>query len=485
LGEAEIAIVDDDQSFEFQTGGVTVSEGDRFVSLTIKRNGVTSGQVTVSYATSTSGGDALPGIDYAETSGTVTFQPGATSKVITIPIYSNLMEEAPETFFVTLSEVTGGATLGTQTTAQVTIVDEDPRPLEDLNGDGTKDLVFFVKKKSTLQVSFGNGDGTFGASTLLALGKGALSYTLQDMDGDGDIDIVALKKAAVANKKLGAVSVLLNNGNGTFASPVEHLVGKSVSSFVIADLNGDGESDIAVLNKVATTVKKKAAISVLLNNGTAGFTAVPETAVTKSTKQLIAGDFNGDGNTDLAANAGKTFSVLSGNGAGAFSAGTALKMPKGTKSLLAVDINSDAKTDILAITSTGAQTFLGGNALQPVGAAPILIATKPKGLALEDFNGDRLLDLASGAPLKGVTGFLLGDGNGGFTASPAVAKKKVAAGVVVVGDFNGDGRADLLTPGRKSSILLLSDGSGALQSQTAAIKLPFTPKLFFVSDVNA
>ena len=84
--------------------------------------------VTVTYATGN--GTATAGQDYTTTSGTLSFGVGETTKTIAVPILSDSIDEPAETFTVTLSSPTGGATLGPTSTATVTITDADTTPCQ-------------------------------------------------------------------------------------------------------------------------------------------------------------------------------------------------------------------------------------------------------------------------------------------------------------------------------------------------------------------
>ena len=84
--------------------------------------------VTVQYATTN--GTATAGQDYTATLGTLSFGVGETTKTITIPILSDAVDEVAETFTVTLSNPSGGATLGTPSTATVTISEVDTTPCQ-------------------------------------------------------------------------------------------------------------------------------------------------------------------------------------------------------------------------------------------------------------------------------------------------------------------------------------------------------------------
>jgi hypothetical protein len=122
---ATVNITDDDKAGSIQFSATTASlkEDAGTVKLTVTRsNGLASG-VTVGYATADK--TALAGSDYTATSGTLTFGAGETSKTITVPVTPDQSVELNETFTVTLSNPTGGATLGTSKVATVTILNDD------------------------------------------------------------------------------------------------------------------------------------------------------------------------------------------------------------------------------------------------------------------------------------------------------------------------------------------------------------------------
>ena len=89
----------------------------------VKRTGGAASAVTVDYATSD--GTAQAGQDYGETTGTLTFGTTETSRTILVPLLNDRIVEGNETFFVTLSNPGGGATLGALVQTTVTVVDDD------------------------------------------------------------------------------------------------------------------------------------------------------------------------------------------------------------------------------------------------------------------------------------------------------------------------------------------------------------------------
>ena len=114
-------IVNDDAGgklqFSSQTFAATEDAGNAVI--TINRVDGATGVVTVNFATSN--GTATAGSDYTTTTGTLTFAQGETSRTFSVPITNDNLLESGETVNLTLSNPTGGATLGTPATATLTI----------------------------------------------------------------------------------------------------------------------------------------------------------------------------------------------------------------------------------------------------------------------------------------------------------------------------------------------------------------------------
>jgi hypothetical protein len=128
-----VTILDNDAygTLQFSIAAYSVAEGVS-AALTVTRTGGSAGTVTVQYDTSDGGGGGAPatgnGTDYTSKTGVLTFANGVVSQTISVPTKVDTLLEGPETFTVTLSNPAGGATLGAQTSAVVTIVDrETPR----------------------------------------------------------------------------------------------------------------------------------------------------------------------------------------------------------------------------------------------------------------------------------------------------------------------------------------------------------------------
>ncbi len=124
---AVVTITDNDPlQVGFSSASASANESLSSITLNVVRTGATTQTMSVNYATAN--GTATAGSDYATAGGTLTWLPGDPDvKVVTIPLSSDALREGDETFAVTLSNVTGGATIGTGTST-VTVVDDDSPP---------------------------------------------------------------------------------------------------------------------------------------------------------------------------------------------------------------------------------------------------------------------------------------------------------------------------------------------------------------------
>jgi uncharacterized repeat protein (TIGR01451 family) len=155
----------------------------------------------------------------------------------------------------------------------------------DFNGDSIPDLC--LTSGTTVSVWLGNGDGTFLSAVTYPSSLNIMPVFSADLNGDGKMDLVAVS----ANSS--GINILLGNGDGTFQPPVVYgnNIG-AVYSAVVGDINGDGKLDL--------TIPTSSAIVVLYGNGDGTFQSATTLISLDDVGPQVIADFNGDGITDVA-----------------------------------------------------------------------------------------------------------------------------------------------------------------------------------------
>jgi hypothetical protein len=171
----------------------------------------------------------------------------------------------------------------------------------DFNHDGRPDLVVTNESSSFLTIFYGQSDGSLGAQLNLNMGSnGFLGVAASDFNGDGLVDIATCNEfTTLLDVRYGLPGGVFGNGK-TFATG-----GMSSEHLEMADFNGDGLMDLALTASSEYSTK----IGVLYGLPGGDFSAVDTYDVGRFPRELVSGDFNGDGRADLAVSNNRTDTI--------------------------------------------------------------------------------------------------------------------------------------------------------------------------------
>ena len=221
-----------------------------------------------------------------------------------------------------------------------------PRPplVLDFNGDGKLDLAL-ADQGGGVSILLGNGDGTFATATNFPIGGGAEANAIVagDFNRDGVLDTAA-SNPGPPDFTGTRVSVLLGNGDGTFGPPRDFIVGTYPFPIVTADFDQNSELDLAVANYMS------ASVSVLLGKGDGTFAPKLDALDGPFPVGIGAADFNGDGRPDIAiGSAAPSLAVVLGNGDGTMGPVNSFAAVTSAENLAVADFNLDGKPDVVIV----------------------------------------------------------------------------------------------------------------------------------------
>ena len=317
-------------------------------------------------------------------------------------------------------------------------------------------------------VVVGAGTGTFAADSVYLVEGGPSSVFAADLDGDGDLDL------ATANEPADEVGILLNSGDGTFAVDSTYPVYDGPLSVFAVDLDGDGDLDLATANTWSSNV------SVLLNNGDATFAPDSLYPVGINPKWIFAADLDADGHMDLVTANGfsDNVSLLFNNGDGTFAPHSVYAIVDRPYAVSAADLDGDCDLDLaISCTSSGDVWIMlnnGDGTFAPDSAYPV--GDGSFCIVAADFDADGDLDLATSDAFDDSLSVLLNNGDGTF-APRSVYPVGVEPRSVSAGDLDGDGDLDLATGNHTSNnvSILLGNGDGTFASHVlySAVAEPY------------
>lgn len=312
----------------------------------------------------------------------------------------------------------------------------------DFDGDGAIDFVVSQGVRRSATVLLGDGDGGFAAGFggPLTFGGSVHAIAAGDLNRDGRADLVVPNDTAGAGADSDQVQIFLSGPSGFTAAP-SLTAGQRASQAAIGDFDEDGNPDVAVSSIVANT------LSVFLGDGAGGFTPAPGAPLALDTRQLRPADVDGDGHLDLVAQrstATREVAVLAGDGAGGFSLAGTVATGRAYNSVAVADLDGDGDVDavaagggsdgaVLPLVNDGEGTLVAGTPIAREMAAYVTTG---------DFDADGRADVAVAVGIGFGTAVMRGNGDGTFAVAEEWATGPSHSGIVTA-DVDGDGREDL------------------------------------------
>jgi hypothetical protein len=316
----------------------------------------------------------------------------------------------------------------------------------DFNLDGAADLVVANQASGTVSILLNDGSGSFVPSPAVLVGSQPVAVAVAAMNIDELPDIIT------SNRGSNNISVLMNAGGGSFVDAVSYGVGVSPYGIVATDLDANGSPDVAVVNSGSQS------FSVLLNPGDGTLVpagSFPSGGAYITPFWIAAGDLDGDHEPDLVVvkNYHNLYflngyvDVFANDGAGAFSATQTIDVGRSATTPILNDLDRDGDHD-LGVSGFVANQYAfsvclnhGGGSL----ADPVAHSSAASGRAVArdlDLDGDT--DIAISKEGVGAASFsvLLNHGDASFAAAFTVAVGPGPRGLAAA-DLDGDGDPDV------------------------------------------
>jgi len=466
----------------FSVDNVKLGEGDSGTTafaFTVSLEPPSPLTATVSYATRD--GSARAPVDYQATSGTLTFPPGVTQQKVVVSVQGDTLDEDDEDFTLALSDPTG-AVVGKDTGIGL-ILNDDPAAglaIDDVSvteGDtGTHDAVFTVQLKPAsgrrIVAGFTTVDGTATSPADYLARAGTLTFlpgetvktigvpVVGDTTPENNVAFAVVLGPANTTlvKALGQGTILDDDSKGKARpQPTWHEAFPDDDSAVLrlGDFNGDGRADIASFDT------KRSAARIALSEGVRfGPASLWSDQLPSAVDgRVVIGDFDGDGRDDVAVVDGdkKRDVVAALSAGGGFLPPSVWLRSSGQKGDVfeAGDVNGDGRDDLVIFAGTKAGEVLVALSTGAGFAAPVewhrgFTTSADARVLVGDWNGDGKADIARLVkdPVDGTRDLFVALSNGAGFAAAAKWADWIAIGAADIpraGDLNADRRSDLFT----------------------------------------
>jgi hypothetical protein len=352
----------------------------------------------------------------------------------------------------------------------------------DCNSNGVDDAVDIMPR-------------AFGFEALFVLESQHVAYSVLalDLDGDADTDLVAAE--AASRDEPGLVTVF-RNPFVPGARGVETAVGNYLKTLAAADLDADGDLDLVTGSFFAEQ------ISVLANQGDGTFASALDFPAGGEPQTLTTSDLDADGDTDVAAGLTSGLSLHFNDGSGRFVAGELLLGDESVTATAAGDLDRDGDLDLAAsalpVQALPAQAANYGSVVVLINfgdgsfsrSAAVPLAGEGTGLGALDLDGDADVDLAVAVPVPGHLAVIANDGAGGFAPPSSHAADRPMT--LAPADMDGDGDPDLSAAdmrttrsGPSMATVFVNDGSGGFsRRKTLEFEEPYVPASLATGDLD-
>jgi hypothetical protein len=330
----------------------------------------------------------------------------------------------------------------------------------DFNKDGRDDVVQLHRSAGQMSVRLARRDGSLSEPVFYGIGEKPSDTRIVDLNHDGVLDLLAVDLG-------GFVTVRLGKGDGTFGPEIRTLLkdysegswGRgALFSLTTGDFNNDGNVDIAA-------GYLDCRVGFFQGNGDGTFTHTQTHVLGYETHGLATGDFDGDGKIDLAASPWDGSLIIVRNHGDLLTTPVldrrviaATNALSGAWTILVTDYNSDGDIDLLVDGGSGYTLYLGGPGVsfQP-GTNIVKSSTNPTITpVIADFDGDGRPDLVSACADKSCVRVSLGLPGGGYGEPFEIGAP--SSQLIATGDLDGDGRPDLIGTGEVLWTALSSRG---------------------------
>lgn len=395
------------------------------------------------------------------------------SDLITINVGGNL--EIDGKLYTDVVTVLTNNGIGEFTPKQSYAVDERPAGVvtDDFNNDGWLDIATSNHAAHNVSILINAGNGDFNNAVNYALvyeGKSGRNLRSGDIDGDGDSDIIS-----ICGLK-DTFGVLKNNGDGTFARYVDYLGGQATTDQFLGDFDNDGDLDVATSNQL----EYEGSVSIIPNNGDGTFSTYKFYYVGGWPRAIVHGDVNNDNYLDLvtANYLGGSLTVCYNDGNGYFPIRVNKSIAVEPFAVIVDHFDGDGYLDltsadeglfnIVIVYNDGDGNFIN----RPKTSYDI--GGYPYSILYHDFNGDGDKDLVTSNNAQQSISFLWNLGNGSFAPFVDYSFDSQRPFDLSIGDMDGDGDDDILcthlgyesAPENNISILW-NNGNGSFSTHTS------------------